>query len=201
MVASRPPSKWHALHKVWSPNMDFCKRYWNRRVYLDSRHLSCIVGSVLLELKSRKYKWKVFLASELATGRKILTRSASGVGITHIAWQTFACRNMIINATLRTRRTIARILASFVDARQMEGALIVRRTFGSLAGNQWIASISIQAIASRPMIVLWSTNGIRSALNLLARFYAIAINARLTRRAIVIRATANYDGKNVFFSV
>lgn len=98
---------------------------------------------------------------------------------------------MVVDATLSAWRTIARILASFVDARQIECALNMRRALGSFACDQRIAAISVQAIAPGVMIVLGSADGIRAALDLLARFDAIAIDARLTWRTVVIGATSN----------
>lgn len=74
----------------------------------------------------------------------------------------------------------------------MEGAVLIGGAFGALAGDQRIAAEAVQAVASRMVIVVGAADGVAAALDLLAGVDAVAVDARLAGRAIVIGSTSDW---------
>lgn len=98
---------------------------------------------------------------------------------------------MIFDAALRSRSAIARILTSFVDAGKVERTLVVGGALWSLASDERISSVAVQAVATGAVEVVRSTEGVAAALHLLARLDAVLVDTLLARRTVVISPASN----------
>lgn len=113
------------------------------------------------------------------------------VGVTAVSRRATARRHVVVDPTLGVGTTIARVLALLVTAGQPIRAVVVDSAFGSVAADQSVAPISVQAVASRPMIVVGLAHRIGATLSVQARIDAFTVNARQLCWTVGVGAAAH----------